>query len=177
MPVGVRFDTNKTFVKSLGDTKQVITNIPEVEEEISEGIARDLENAIKRSVSREFDGHSGELKSNVDARKTKTSDGASFEVTANAYNNGVNYAAWHEFADTGHFVPFYYRNRVYQPITTWAKERGLDDGRGITVRPLNQREGHGFMGPAVKEAISNTRKLVRSGKTPFHKELAKAYGD
>lgn len=172
--VNINFQSNSTQVqKSNG---KFLTNVPEVEEELAEGIADDLEAAIKRSIANKGFDWRGQLKKNVEARKTdSTGGGAAFEVTANAYSeDGVNYAAWHEFAKTPHFVPFKVGNRVNQPITTWAKEKGMDDGIGITVTPLNQTEGS-FMAPAVREAISKTRKSIRSGNNPVFKNLAEAY--
>jgi len=176
MSVGINFETNKTFVKSRGDTKQFITNIPQVEADIANGIARDLKEAIQDSIDRKGLDYSGELKSNVRVDASKSSGGGTkFEVSANAYSeDGVNYAAWHEYAQSSHFVPFKSNNTVNQPITRWAKSKGVDDGIGITVTPLNQTEGS-FMEPAVQEAISKTRKDVRTGKNPVFENLAEAY--
>jgi len=174
--VGIRFDSGKTFVKSQDGNKEFITNIPEIEEEMAEEVAEDLESAIQRSIVNKGLTWSDELKNNVEANKSKGSGGgATFEVSANAYSSdGVNYAAWHEFAKSSHFVPFKAGSTVNQPITRWAKEKGMDDGIGITVTPINQQEGS-FMAPAVRRTISKTRKNVRSGKNPLWRNLAKAY--
>lgn len=173
--VKVNFQSNSTQVQK--DNGKFLTNIPEVEEEIGEGIARDLVDAVKDSVEQKFNTFTGDLKNNVDYNKTKSGGNISFEVTANAYSrDGVNYAAWHEFAKSSHFVPFKIGNRVNQPITAWAKRFNQDDGIGITVTPMNQQEGS-FMAPAVRRTIKETRRAVRSGKSPLREELAKAYSD
>lgn len=172
--VNVKIQSNSTQVqKSNGE---FITNIPEVEAELAEKIAEDLEDAVQRSIINKGLNYTGELRRNVDSNPVNaTGAGTQYEVTANAYTaDGVNYAAWHEFANKPHFVPFKAGGSVNQPITEWAKQKGLDDGIGITVTPSNLREGS-FMAPAVREAISKTRKAVRSGRNPLHKNLAKAY--
>lgn len=172
--VNIQFQSNSTQVqKSNG---RILTNIPEVEAELAEEIAEDLEDAIQRSIIDKGLSWTGELKNNVQINPSNSSGaGTQIEVTANAYSSdGVNYAAWHEFAKQPHFVPFKAGGSVNQPITQWAKEKGMDDGIGITVTPANQREGS-FMAPAVREAIKQTRKAVRTGRNPLHKNLAKAY--
>jgi len=163
-------------VKTQDDTKQVLTNIPQVEAKLGNSIAHELEDAIKKSIDRKGLDDSGELKSNVKVNASKSGKGGTkFEVTANAYNSeGVNYAAWHEYATSGHFVPFYSRGTVNQPITRWAKENGVDNGIGLHVTPINQTEGS-FMEPAVQESISKARKDLRTGNNAVNKSLRKAY--
>lgn len=176
MPVGVRFDTGKTFVKLQNDTKQFLTNIPEVEAELGNGIASDLKEAIIYSIDREGLDWSGELKSNVKVTASKKGSGTSFEVSANAYNKGVNYAAWHEYSEKSHEAP------VSGELKRWGADKGYLNKwnklgiQTVEVTPLNVREGHGFMEPAVQEIISKARKDIRSGKTPLSKNLMEAYG-
>ena len=164
-------------MKTQGDTKQILTNVPEVEADLGNDIAQGLKEAIQDSIDRKGLDWSGDLKSNVKVKASKSGKGgASFEVTANAYSDdGVNYAAWHEYAQSSHFVPFKANDTVNQPITRWAKAKGVDNGIGLEVTPVNVSEGEGFMGPAVKRTISKARNDVRSGNTPVSQILREAY--
>jgi len=176
MDVGVRFDTNETFVKLQNRTKRFLTNIPEVEAEQGKGIAHGLKEAVLHSIDREGLDWTGKLKSNVKVKASKSGKGgASFNVSANAYNNGTNYAAWHEYAEQSHEAP------VSGRVKAWGADKGyLSDWnkygvQTVEVTPLNVKEGHGFMEPAVKRTIKKARKDIRSGRTPVSKSLRKAY--
>lgn len=172
MGVGVRFDTNNTFVKLQNRTKRFLTNIPEVEAEQGKNIAHGLRKAILHSIDREGLEWTGELKSNVKVSYSKSGKGGtSFNVSANAYNNGTNYAAWHEYSEQSHEAP------VSGRLKAWGAEKGYlsEWGQTVEVTPLNVEEGHGFMEPAVKKTIRKARKDIRSGDTAVSKSLRRAY--
>lgn len=177
MPVGVRFDTGKSFVKLEGNTSEFITNIPEVEAEMANGIAQELKEAIIQSIEAKDLDFTGNLLENVEVTASENGEGTSFSVTANAYSDdGVNYAAWHEYSETSHTAYYYDADgSPNQELIKWAMAKGIFKNTWkLEVTPLNVREG-GFMEPAVQETISNTRRNVRSGNNDLNTALAEAY--
>lgn len=172
----ITVDTNVDRVRN--DLGKFMSGIPSMEDDEARELAESLEGAVKESVRDKFDSFSGELYNNVEARRSGGgTEGASWQVTANAYSqSGVNYAAWHEFAEQSHFVPL--RDSSGQPtnapIGKWARQHGLTGISGVEVTPINQQEGS-FMAPAVREAISKRRKRRRSNRTPTQINLAKFF--
>lgn len=177
MSVGIELSTDQTQVVEK-KTRQFIENIPHIENEVAERFAEDLEEAVKESVRSKFGRFTGELHDNVDAHRAghSSTGGAKWEVTANAYSpSGVNYAAWHEYAESGHWVPFDYKGSSNQPIKQWAKQKGIyGQARGVHVTPVNQREGS-FMAPAVKKAIKKARRRMRSNRSAPSTGLQQAF--
>lgn len=168
--LNVQFKSNTGKIQ--GNTGQFIENVPAMQEATARKFADDLEEAIKQSVRRKFDRHDGQLHDNVKARKSgSVKGGARFEVTANAYNNGVNYAAWHEYAKQSHDAP------VSGELKRWGKQNGHLSkwGQTVEVTPINQTEGS-FMEPAVQEAIKKARRRMRSGRNEASSGLQKAFG-
>lgn len=137
-----------------------LENTPVMEERVAERFAEDLEEAVKESIRNKFDRFTGRLHDNVEARKAgSTGNGTAYEVTANAYSqDGVNYAAWHEYAKKPHFV-----STDNPPLDRWARRKGID-AYGITVTPMNMKRGS-FMNPAVREAIKKARRRMRRGRS------------
>jgi len=134
--------------------------IPDMEDEMARQFAEDLEDSIKDSVRQKFERFEGDLHDNIEARYAgSTGDGEMYEVTANAYSSeGVNYAAWHEFANRSHEAP------VAGDLKRWAAQRGIlnDIGPTVEVTPINQSEGS-FMEPGIQRAIAKARRRIRSG--------------
>lgn len=145
--------------------------IPDMEEEMAERFAKDIEDGIKDTVRRKFERFDGDLYDNVKARKAGGSGGVSYRVTANAYNSkGINYAAWHEFANQGHEAP------VSGDLKRWAAQKGIlnDVGQTIQVNPINQTEGS-FMEPGIQKAISKARRRMRSGNNSVSEGMQESF--
>jgi hypothetical protein len=153
-----------------------IENTPAIEEENSREFAQDLVTAIKRSIDRTFstDGQTGKLRGNV--KSTRRSGDADFAVEANAYNSrsGVNYAAWHEYAENGHFVPFESKDGTKNiELIRWAQRVGIDTDSvfGLEVSPKS------FMQSGVKSAIDKSRKKMQSGDNAALDAIDKTFGN
>jgi len=158
-----------SFTRFRQSNGQIMENAPKIETETSKNIADDLEDAIKESVDKTFSQAStGNLKQNVEASREEA---GKYTVSANAYNDGVNYAAWHEYADTGHFA--YYENEDGSENTAlvrWAKKLGIFDKTWrVRVTP------HSFMKPAVQRAIKKSRRRMRSGKSAPSNAIDRAF--
>lgn len=149
---------------------QIIENAPRIEEEMSKDIADDLEDAIKASVRKTFDQgtSTGQLEGNVKAERR--GGNGMWQVSANAYNDGVNYAAWHEYADNSHWVPFESYGSPNEEAIRWAKMKGIySNSWGMEVHPRS------FMKPGVQEAIRKARKNLRSGNNAATENLRKIF--
>jgi len=163
--------TNATTIQS--GIKGVTENLPRLEDQTSKEIAENLADSVRLSISRRFsnNGSTGNLKDNV--KVEKASGKSDYKVTANAYNSqtGVNYAAWHEYAEDGHFVPFESNGSPNTEIIRWAKKKGVySQTWGVEVEPRS------FMKPGVQEAIRKARKRMRSGNNSASSNLQKAFG-
>lgn len=171
----IQFKSNTGRVqKSNG---RFLTRVPEMEEEVAERFADDLEQAIKQSVRNKFGRFEGDLHDNIEANRAgSTSGGARYKVTANAYSDdGVNYAAWHEFAQTSHTAYYESFGQPNRELIKWAKMKGIyDDTWKLEVTPVNQQEGS-FMAPAVKKAIEKARRRMRSGRSAPATGLQEAF--
>lgn len=147
-----------------------IENTPAIEEEYSEQFAEDLVDAIKESVDNKFSqsGSTGNLRDNVRKRRR---GGRRFTVSANAYNNdGVNYAAWHEYAENSHMAYFEDATGPNPELIRWAKAVGVYENTWrLEVEPTS------FMKDGVQEAISKERRRARTGRNPLNEGLAKAF--
>lgn len=168
--VRIQFKSNTGRVRR--DNGRFLENVPVMEEDVARRFADDLEEAVKQSIRNKFDRFSGELHDNVKADKVgSTSEGVTYEVSANAYNNGVNYAAWHEYATEGHGVVV---GEANSPINAWARQKNIPQGAEIFVTPMNRQEGS-FMAPAVRKAIKKARRRIRSGRSSPSTGLQQAF--
>lgn len=167
----INVSTENTVTLQNG-VKGITENAPELEDATSKEIAEDLADAVRMSVSRRFsnNGSTGELKDNV---KVETASGKSdFAVQANAYNErtGTNYAAWHEYAETGHKAPFRTDNGLTQ-LGRWAKRVGIQTAGklGMEVSPIS------FMSPAVKKAVKSSRRRMRNTDSPAQRAIERVF--
>lgn len=133
-----------------------LENIPEVEKAVAREFAETLGDAVRTQIDSEFDTFTGDMERSVNVDRKASPSGSKYELTVDARSqNGVNYAAWHEYAEKPHFVPFTDEN---QPIVRWAKMKGLyRKTYGVTVTPQS------FMEPAVSDAIKKARRRFRRG--------------
>lgn len=161
--VEVQVDTGIDQLRnSVGDFYK---GIPEMNDEVAEEFAKNLAQNITKEVDRKFDRFDGKLR-DVDYRPAgQIEDGVRYDVDASARRGDVNYAAWHEFAKSGHTAP------VRGDLKRWAQQKGiLDDiGTGLRVEPMNQRKGS-FMQPAIQNSISEQRRKLR-GSNPVSRNL------
>lgn len=145
-----------------------IEQTPAIEEEFSEEFAEDVVESVRGSVRDTFNkSPTGNLESSVSKRRRGS---GRYTVQANAYNNGVNYAAWHEYANTGHYAYYEDTDGENTALVNWAKRMGIfENSWRVFVTP------HSFMKPGVQKAIKKTRKAMRSGRNPVSKGIAKAF--
>jgi len=177
MARSVRVDVDTNVDRLRDRLGRFRSGIPDIEEETAEQFAEDLESELKKSVSRKFDRFEGDLRNNVKAKqKTSTGDGVSFQVEANAYSDdGVNYAAWHEFANRGHYAYYEEYGEQNRELIKWAKMKGIyGDTWRLFVRPVNQREGS-FVQPAIDNAVSELRSRLNSDSA-VSEELDESFG-
>lgn len=83
--------------------------------------------------------------------------GFQVSISAPMENGRGDYAAWHENANTGHFVSISPRN---YPINEWADDVGIPDSVGaifVTPQP--------FMSKAVRRGIRRMSSFVKKGGT------------
>lgn len=152
--VNVSYDVENGNLRRRNGT--FLENIPRVEKEVAREFADTLGDAVRQQINDEFDTFTGDLQSSVDVDRKADANGSKFEVSVNAQSSeGVNYAAWHEYAEKPHFVPFEPENT---PIVRWAKMKGIYRKTwGVTVTPQS------FMEPAVRNAIRKARRRFRRG--------------
>jgi len=163
--------TNATTIQS--GVKGFLAQGERLEDATSKEIAEDLADEVRKSIGRRFsnNGSSGNLKDNV--KVEKASGNSDYKVTANAYNSqtGVNYAAWHEYAETGHKAPFRREGGVLTQLGKWARKVGIDtQGKlGMEVSPIS------FMSPAVKKATKRARRNTQRHDKPPQNALEKVF--
>jgi len=168
---GLEVDIDTNVDRLRNHNGRFMKGIPDMEEDMAERFAKDIEEGIKETVRRKFERFEGDLYDNVKARKSSSNNGVAFEVTANAYSSkGVNYAAWHEFANTGHEAS------VSGDLKRWAAQKGIlnDVGQTIEVNPINQTEGS-FMEPGIQKAISKARRRMRSGRNSVSENMQNSF--
>jgi len=152
-------------------TEGFVEQVPEIEEDVAREFAEDLEDEIKDSVEKTFDNDTstGNLKSNVEARRNP-GQGGQYTVSANAYNDGVNYAAWHEYAENGHYAYFEDESGRNEELIRWALIKGIySETWRVFVEPRS------FMKPGVQGAIRKARKRMRSGRNNASTALQEAF--
>jgi uncharacterized protein (UPF0335 family) len=163
--------TNATTIQS--GLKGFLARGERLEDATSKEIAEDLADEVRKSIGRRFDneGSTGNMKDNV--KVEKASGNSDYKVTANAYNSqtGVNYAAWHEYAETGHKAPFRREGGVLTQLGKWARKVGIEtQGKlGMEVSPIS------FMSPAVKKAVKSARRRTRRHDKPPQNALEKVF--
>lgn len=157
---------------------EILTQIPESNSKQTWRISKVFKRMIERSIRRRFTqrGYSAgkSLFDSVYLRSIESTqeNESRFQVFIDApipYGRDGDYAAWHEFAKHGHFVPFDGRNGTTQPIERFAINEGLISlGRpdsqlgGLHVQPKNVREGS-FMQTPVQRASQRTRDIIKDG--------------
>lgn len=171
----IQFNSNTGQVR--GNTGQYIENAERIEDRTARRFAKDLQEAVKESVRKKFDRFEGDLHDNIDInRKSGGGDGATYELTANAYSDdGVNYAAWHEYAKSSHEAYYYSYGEPNRELIKWAKKKGIfNDTWKLEVTPINMQEGS-FMEPAVTKAIRKMRRRMRSSRNEATVSLAEFF--
>jgi len=173
--VDVKIDIEEDKLRD--DLGRFLKGIPDIEHDTAEIFAEDLEDEIKNSVDRKFGNFEGNLKNNVAAEpRSSDSTGVAFEVSANAYNDGVNYAAWHEYAEEGHYAYYKTNGSRNRELIRWAKMKGLYDKTWrLKVTPINQQEGS-FMEPAIDRAIKQLRRRLSGNRSKTNEAMDRTFG-
>lgn len=165
---GFRMETNTKQVRN--ELGQIVTQIPEVEREIAADLAKIFAEEVNRSVEQTFERFTGNLarQSRPDnLQQIPTQNGTAYELSIDAdTGRGVDYAAWHEHADTGHFVSPH--NPANQPLNQWAVQRfgSQNIPRLLYVRPKP------FVKPAMQRISRRARQYMGS-ETNAYGELLK----
>jgi len=173
--IQINIDNNVGRLRdSLG---QFMAGIPEIEDEMAEKMGDDLVDNLRQSIRNKFSMFKGKLESNVkNNKRTQDPTGVSYRVSANAYSNdGVNYAAWHEYAQRSHFAYYESNGTKNRELIQWAKMNGLyEDTWRIKVTPVNQKQGS-FVSPAIQKSISQLRQRLSSGNAT-QERMSKTFG-
>lgn len=148
------------------DLNQIFTNIPEAEREQAERIAEIFAREIRKSIRRNFDPFQApHMQESVFVVPTGSgSSGSRYTVAVDApiEGGGGDYAAWHEFADAGHWVALTEEN---SPIMEWAQQKGLSSSAGGNPfqHPAIFVEPQPFMTNPVRTAARKMRNQLRQG--------------
>jgi|APHM01.1.fsa_nt_gi hypothetical protein len=150
--------------------------IPDMEDDMARKFAEDLRDEIKKQIGIKFDDFRGTLADAPEIDKRGSSaGGVDYRVHVNAYNDGTNYAAWHEYSQTGHYAYYEEHGEENRELIAWAKMKGLyEDTWRLFVKPVNQEEGS-FMEPAVQEAISKARDRLNSNDNAVSEEMEETF--
>ena len=150
----------------LDDFKRFMTKVPEFEKDMSYQIAKLFANEIKHSImglklmwDKEL------LRSLNDIQKTYSPRGGwahTINIRRDTPRSGVDAAAWHEFADSGHWVATYKdENRPIQEWLDSQPSRGPFTPSSIYVTPTP------FVRPAIQPAAAKMRRLSVNEITDF----------
>lgn len=156
----VRVDSDVEVV--LDRFNKIATNLPKAEKRNTEKIAEMFKEEVQSYLAdggtkpSSFD---GDMASNVKIINTPgaSGDGLGKGLIVDVENNGINYAVWHEFAKTGHYVSV----EDAPSLRRWVKQSADNvpsDYRGaLYVKP------HPFVRPASQRATEKMRKYVNQG--------------
>lgn len=155
MEVGVEGDNR--VVRGLRNLEADGPDIAEAQaSKIAEFFAEEIRKNIRNKLS-----WTGKLSQSVriSQRRAGGRFASGFEVSINApmENGRGDYAAWNEFARTGHWVSITPEN---YPINEWADDVGLPESVGaifVTPQP--------FMSSAVRRGIRRMSSFVEGGGT------------
>lgn len=153
--VEVRIDSNSKMVRN--ELGRMISQIPEVEEEFAEELMEIAVDEIGKSADKRFNDFSGNMKNEISMRnvnKVNTDDGVKLNLNMKGEtDSGADYLAWHEYADSGHWVSVDSNN---SPIKKWADENMTENPDFLYVRPTP------FVKPAIQRIASRARRKAES---------------
>lgn len=137
---------------------------PEIAEAQSSRVAEFFMEEVRKQIINTFEWHNGSRMARglkMAQRRTggRFASGHVVYIDAPMENGRGDYAAWHQNADTGHWVGI---NEENYPINEWADDVGLPDAvRAIYVTPQP------FMDSAVRRGIRRMSSFVdRGGSVP-----------
>jgi len=161
MTVGIDIDVDG-IERNISGLKRVERDAPDLTNAQGSRVAKFFAEEVRKQVRSELD-WTGKMSRSVRVAQRRVSGrfASGFEVTINApmENGRGDYAAWHQNADTGHWVSISPDN---YPINEWADDVGLSDKVGaIYVTP------NPFMDSAVRRGIKRMNNYVnRGGSVP-----------
>lgn len=170
MRVNLRVDTNVNRLRNkVGD---FIKGSSEVEGELSKDFADELVDGIKESINRKFTkAPTGNMEDSVESYQRKQ---GVYEVDASAYNSntGVNYAAWHEYAESGHYAYYETYGSENTELIAWAKRMGIyEDTWRVYVEPTS------FMDDGFNTATRKYNRKIRSNRDALSQEMREKFGN
>lgn len=180
MPLEMSIKSGSNLAKFEDKMDSAVARIPEANRRQITTIAEIFAKEIRKSIKRNFEYFRGTMLRNVEVNNTSLGDNrrrATISVNAPIPGGGGDYAAWNEFAKTGHWVALSEENR---PIVEWTEERGLANSAaeaGLTGNPVPVDypaifvEPQPFMQNPVQKAARQMRNELRDGG-----ELTKVLG-
>lgn len=166
----VTIDSNLEIVRD--KFMRIMTQIPEIEEAETEDVAEIFkEEMVKylqanRDSTDELGTWRGELMNSINIFDVPSSgDGTAKGISIDKYNNGTNIAAWHEYAEEGHFV----NPDNTDNLRDWIddKDVGSDPVGGSGSSQRNKRGFYvspsPFVKPVVQSAAERLRDHVKQG--------------
>lgn len=141
---------------------RIMTQIPDVQEDLTEEMMEEAVEEIRRSAEKRFDNgdYTGNMMSQLNRNNIQSINRGDEKVARldlkGPIPGGGDYIEWHENASEGHFVEV---SRDNSPIMDWAEKHY--DGDTIPdylfVRPTP------FIQPALQRIMRRMRSKVRSG--------------
>jgi len=137
-----------------------VKEIPEVERDLTEEMMEEAVQEIRNSAKKRLNSFSGDLLQQIamsNTTKTVTSDGTRMRLRLKGRtSSGVDYIAWHEFADGGQWVPVEEDNK---PIQEWVDQnyRFDEDPDFIKVEPTS------FVQPVLPKITKRIENRVENG--------------
>lgn len=148
--VQLSIDTDAGKVAASFDS--IAKKMPEFAERQAKKIAQFFATEFKRSIRRNDLVWRGSMLRAVKVVKRGSSYAAQIDTLK---RGGVDYAAWHEFANSGHWVATY-KPKNY-PIADWAQQVFSDVPPYIFVTPTP------FAKTAVRRAVTKTQRFLADG--------------
>jgi len=148
--VEVRMESNQDIVRD--ELGRIMSRIPEAEEEFTQEMMEIAVDEIRRSSRDKFNNFSGNTRSQIsmnNVSETSSAEGTRFTLRIDGETpRGDDYLAWHEYADTGHWVGV---NQDNKPIQDWVDQYVSGDPSYIYVSPTP------FVKPAVQRIARRAR--------------------
>lgn len=131
---------------------QIISKVPEMEEELSEEMMEIAVEELEKSFRRNFDNFTGDTQRKISMDNVKpapATEGTALRLPLGGdTNRGANFIEWNEYADEGHWVSI---DRDNEPIYSWAQQNFAEIPDSIKVTPT----------PFIKPAIKRMRRKMR----------------
>lgn len=167
----VKVKTNATRVKR--EIQAARSELPEVERDLAEEMMEEAIEEVRNSAKIRFNNFRGGLLNQIDmnnVREVSSGDGKKLSLKLSGKSeSGVDYIAWNEFAEKGHYVPVTQDN---SPIQEWVDEnyRFDDDPDFLFVEPTS------FVEPVLPRIRSRIENRIESGNNSLN-DFVRRYED